>query len=582
MSPLLLRPVSLGLALAAVSVAKQAFVDPPRFMDRLRNFKPLPFLLTAASLILMLAAVFKECWESANGMPLIDPELDCLVGLGQSVSILLWIAYAAICESVPGVSDGAAAVCGCEAASCSSWQGLFATYILGVLGPVCLTLISALVGAAVGIAALTLAFPLMFLSISPASGRMTSALSFTKGLLLSLLANDFAVQLCLDGVDARACAVILLLILAMALAAPFLRRHIVKGAFNADKEIVADLNEDPYGALEMLSAREKQVLVAWLGGMRNSDIALELGLRPGTVGTYRNRAAEKLGVDVAELESMRRRLLSKEDTGVVVENSPEIPFWEGLLLTLLLLAAVVPAKGGLPLSALKALAFVFAAFAVFQPDDREVEVDASFPYRWIWPWVSGALLMALTRLAAIIAVSPTFYFDNLGLCIIVAFCVVGGACWPTADAEGKRRPFLVPGQKAGCYCASLGTGLSYASYTHLSLGLGPTRSCVVLMALFGLLLYKTREELMVTGSGCEKGDEDRTLSYLKGRGLNDLQAQVALLTCNGKSRKQICETLCIAPGTVNSYRSTAYRVLGVHSAAELRDLLGSEAGLRLS
>lgn len=71
----------------------------------------------------------------------------------------------------------------------------------------------------------------------------------------------------------------------------------------------------------------------------------------------------------------------------------------------------------------------------------------------------------------------------------------------------------------------------------------------------------------------------RANHYLLAKGLGDTEAKVILLTAEGLTRSQICEQLCIAPGTLNSCRLSGYRKLNVHSAWELRRLLVREIGI---
>lgn len=73
----------------------------------------------------------------------------------------------------------------------------------------------------------------------------------------------------------------------------------------------------------------------------------------------------------------------------------------------------------------------------------------------------------------------------------------------------------------------------------------------------------------------------RTLAYLKGRGLNDLQAQVAYQTALGITPTRIANALNISVLTVSSYKSLSYKALQVHGIAKLRQLLREEAGLNV-
>lgn len=63
---------------------------------------------------------------------------------------------------------------------------------------------------------------------------------------------------------------------------------------------------------------------------------------------------------------------------------------------------------------------------------------------------------------------------------------------------------------------------------------------------------------------------------LLGKGLSELQADVAIMTLQGGTTASICTRLLLAPGTVSSYRSRAYAKLGVHDLRGLKELVNSE------
>lgn len=94
---------------------------------------------------------------------------------------------------------------------------------------------------------------------------------------------------------------------------------------------------------------------------------------------------------------------------------------------------------------------------------------------------------------------------------------------------------------------------------------------LVAMALINLM----RDEPCVSFSPSER---NRVESYLIGRGLADLQVEVLLLSLRGLNTPAICSKLHIAPGTVGSYRSRAYSILGVKNLKEAGDLIKHETG----
>lgn len=59
---------------------------------------------------------------------------------------------------------------------------------------------------------------------------------------------------------------------------------------------VAGANWEPSSPFAVLSAREREVMLGLLRGTPCSEIAVALGLSPKSVGTYRRRLLDKLGV----------------------------------------------------------------------------------------------------------------------------------------------------------------------------------------------------------------------------------------------------------------------------------------------
>ena len=74
-------------------------------------------------------------------------------------------------------------------------------------------------------------------------------------------------------------------------------------------------------------------------------------------------------------------------------------------------------------------------------------------------------------------------------------------------------------------------------------------------------------------------DETRVRSYLTGRGLSALQADVVLRVVGGQTSGRIASELHYAVGTVNTARDVSYKTLRVHNRAELAALLKRDAGL---
>ena len=106
----------------------------------------------------------------------------------------------------------------------------------------------------------------------------------------------------------------------------------------------------------------------------------------------------------------------------------------------------------------------------------------------------------------------------------------------------------------------------------------------LLLLLCCAVLLAVAHSLLSRGLSCDipmgPQGEEACLHYLIGRGLNELQAKVALELARGQSRRDIGQRLHVALGTVSSYSFGAYRRLGIHSRAELARLLSRDVGYK--
>lgn len=577
-SPLLYHPAAIGFVVAVAAVTNQAAPDLGSAILRHRNGL-LPWaVFPVVSLGLMGFATYKECWELLNGSPFfgLNTEFDVLVGLTQALAILFWLLCSLACEGpqIDSQEDEPLRV------------KTPVAYAFGVAAPFALTSASVLTAAWLSCLLLFVTLVVVLPHFSKRHSAANLAISFISGLLLFALINDFSIRLYLDGASKEISVAVLCLLLIAALMVPFIGTAANKKApASAAQEDVADLEEDSYEALAALSPREKQVFIAWLQGKKNPEIAAELGLAVGTIATYRNRALEKLDIDSEEIRALRSGVQA-EDAVVEVEPVTQehgLFLWGPVFIVFAATSLLAVFFGGAPQSCLRGMVLALAICGVLCSDgkNRAVATSAPFPYERLWPFASSGLLVIESYRVASVFTAPQLFLSYLVVCAaaiaVMALLIVRSS----RPGEIGCPPFLLPSRKTGCYCLSLGLSLTYSAFFYSVLGLQPLLCVVVLLAINIVLLLKTREELDVSSlsCGCE---EERVLCYLRGRGLNELQARVAFLTCVGKTRIDICGELCIAPGTVNSCRATAYRLLSVHSVDELRKLLNSEAGLTLS
>lgn len=121
--------------------------------------------------------------------------------------------------------------------------------------------------------------------------------------------------------------------------------------------------------------------------------------------------------------------------------------------------------------------------------------------------------------------------------------------------------------------AARGAGLA-ASPVALS------AAALMLLLLAALVLF--REVDFVANFRAIQSDDDgrrleRACESLAARGgLTPREADVMALFLRGMSQAEVSERLFIAPGTVRAHANHIYAKLGVHSAAELRELLDEE------
>lgn len=124
--------------------------------------------------------------------------------------------------------------------------------------------------------------------------------------------------------------------------------------------------------------------------------------------------------------------------------------------------------------------------------------------------------------------------------------------------------------------ASNGQGI--ANLLALPMLLGP-----IVPGTMGFAFSKATQSAINEANRYEAMDayatDEGPLLYLRGRGLGELQAKVALATALGFSRKAIAKHEHVSPLTVDSYRTRAYSQLHVGSKAELAEILRREGGL---
>ena len=300
-----------------------------------------------------------------------------------------------------------------------------------------------------------------------------------------------------------------------------------------------------------LSPRQQEVLSALTKGKTAGEIAAELGITPGAVGEHKRRAFQRLGIDGIEDLDSCDSVNTGSDKGLSEPLRRLLLCVPGFLI---LLYGLGPGW-----ASLKALRLMMAwSIAVVAADSLTGKAHGA-----CCDFVSLALML-LVFLAM-----PT---GNRRLAKLAFACFVGNIA-----SQVVARGELIGARGEG---AALVPWLVQVSW-KFDLAEGQLWA-----ACLGLALVTAARLVAAIGSrraSCEIGQMDAAFlrTYLESRGLNELQARVAVLCADGCSSREICQELMISPGTVNSYRTKAYSQLGVSGRDDLRELFNKVRGKEL-
>lgn len=300
-----------------------------------------------------------------------------------------------------------------------------------------------------------------------------------------------------------------------------------------------------------LSPRQQEVLSALTKGKTAGEIAAELGITPGAVGEHKRRAFQRLGIDGIEDLDSRDSVNTGSDEGLSEPLHRLLLCVPGVLI---LLYGLGPGW-----ASLKALRLMMAwSIAVVAADSLTGKAHGA-----CCDFVSLALMLLVflampagnRRLAEL---AFACFVGNVASQVVARGELIG------ARGEGAA---LVPWLVQVSWKFDLAEGLLWA-------------------ACLGLALVTAARLVAAIGSrwdSCEIGQMDAAFlrAYLESRGLNELQARVAVLCADGCSNREICQELMISPGTVNSYRRKAYSQLGVSGRDDLRELFNKVRGKEL-
>lgn len=311
-----------------------------------------------------------------------------------------------------------------------------------------------------------------------------------------------------------------------------------------------------------LSQREQEVIGLLLAGKSQSEVAVSLELKPSTVGTYRRRAIEKL--EVSSLDELRTNPITNIESNDSADKN-WLPMAWGVLAGMILLARY----GGLEMCSLISAMATIACVLLAPDPAREADVSLVSICAAAFFLTEGIILRAL---------AVGFLSTWNGLIVLVVPITVAVAASQLQGYEiGK--------------CALPKRTYAWIPLLVLGLCIGPMSPDVIRVTYLGIpiewpsvltiaLITTTSAASVMTFLLMEEGscqtlhcDRERGLHALQGRGLSELESAVLLEIAQGEKPARIAENLCIAKGTVNSYRFRGYKRLGIHTRLELIQLL---------
>jgi DNA-binding CsgD family transcriptional regulator len=185
----------------------------------------------------------------------------------------------------------------------------------------------------------------------------------------------------------------------------------------------------------------------------------------------------------------------------------------------------------------------------------------------------------------------TFLQDNVAIgfsVILLGFCYLDLVLWSLGSCLIKSMGLPAP-WIATCLGAALYSGMLIGSLMVISMkavafppgilyGWGSLFACFLLMtALFlsnsnnlkyGWGTVRPGDEGLVTG------DLDTVVQFLaKEHSLTNREAEILLLLAKGKTRRAMCEELCVSADTIKTHVKNVYRKLSVHSQQQTIDYI---------
>lgn len=326
---------------------------------------------------------------------------------------------------------------------------------------------------------------------------------------------------------------------------------------------------------DTLSGREREVILLDLSGEPPDAIVERLSVSRSTLGTYRSRAYHKLGIsdrqELLELLLRNAEVDADEPSRRNVLSSPLAAGLRVFVVPALAVCAALAFGHFLPAGALTFVSAILFSVGLVASianlfgclgESRELTF-AQFPSLLASAAIAGGLLILCTSCSLVGRV----------ICGVSVFL-----SWYVLEREQGLENVWTP------LCIASGSvyGLVVAAITA-SVDPGETVlvSWVSILTIASLLtLWAVRGQERAVLADYSLHGRERARAYLMGRGLSELETDVAVLTALGFSPRSIAASLCISPHTVSKYRGRSYGKLGVLGRDGLRDLLRKEAGFR--
>ena len=183
----------------------------------------------------------------------------------------------------------------------------------------------------------------------------------------------------------------------------------------------------------------------------------------------------------------------------------------------------------------------------------------------MWPLIGAACALIVTGCVY----GPGIYLVRR----IVVACVVAYAALLALGTEDM--PWALPW--LGLVGLALAVPGPHVSVVVSSAGWATGTATFLVLCAY-LIRDGARERRLADLANASLAADERTLSYLRGRGLGELEAQIALLTAQGFDRASIAQVLSVSPSTVAAYRSKGYSTLGVSDRKALARILSEQTG----